>query len=60
MQLKSTKSKNHEYFASWDKKIENTRMSMLADMAIPVIIFVVLNIFTIAILVGLNVYNLNF
>jgi len=60
MQFKPTKHKNLEYFAAWDKKIENTWMSMLADMAIPVIIFLVLNIFTIAILVKLNIYNLSF
>lgn len=60
MQLKSTKRKDQEYFVEWDKKIENTSMRLLADMAMPVIIFIVLNIFTIAILVELNIYNLNF
>ena len=60
MQLKSTKCKNQEYFAAWDKKIENTRIHMLADMATPFIIFMVLNIFTIVILVELNIYNLKF
>ncbi len=60
MQLKSTKRKNQEYFAAWDKKIENTWMRLLADMATPIIIFVVLNIFAIAVLVELNIYNLNF
>jgi hypothetical protein len=58
MQLKSTKCKNQEYFAAWDKKIENTGMCLLADMATPFIIFMVLNIFTIALLVGLNIYNI--
>lgn len=60
MQLKSTKRKNQEYFADWDKKIENTRMRMLSDMAKPFIIFVILNIFTIAILVKLSIYDFNF
>lgn len=60
MQLKSTKRKNQEYFAAWDKKIETTRMRMLSDMAKPFIIFVILNIFTIAILVKLSIYNFNF
>ncbi len=60
MQLKSTKRKNEEYFAAWDKKIENTWTCLLADMATPFIIFVVLNIFTIALLVELNIYNLKF
>jgi hypothetical protein len=60
MQLKSTKRKNQEYFAAWDKKIENTWICLLADMATPFIIFMVLNIFTIALLVGLNIYNLKF
>lgn len=60
MQLKSTKRKNQEYFAAWDKQIENTWISMLAEMATPFIIFMVLNIFTIALLVELNIYNLNF
>lgn len=59
MQLKSTKRKNQEYFASWDKKIETTRMRMLADVATPLIIFMILNVFTIIILVKLNIYNFN-
>jgi hypothetical protein len=59
MQLKSTKRKNQEYFAAWDKKIENTWIRLLADMATPFIIFMLLNIFTIALLVELNIYNLN-
>lgn len=60
MQPKSIKRKNQEYFATWDKKIENTWMRMLADMAPPFVIFVILNVFTIIILVKLNIYNLNF
>lgn len=60
MQLKQTKRKNQEYFAAWDKKIENTWMHVLADMATPFIIFLALNIFTIAILVKFNIYNFNF
>lgn len=60
MQLKSTKRKNQEYFAAWDKKIENTWICVLVDMATPFIIFVVLNIFAILILIKLNIYNLNF
>lgn len=59
MQLKSTKRKNQEYFASWDKKIETTWISMLADLATPFIIFMILNVFTIIILVKLNIYNFN-
>ncbi|WP_410510179.1 hypothetical protein RSJ42_08700 [Methanosarcina hadiensis] len=60
MQLESTKRKNQEYFAAWDKKIENTWMRLLSDMAKPFIIFIILNIFTIAILVKLSIYNFNF
>ena len=56
MRLESTKRNNQEYFAAWDKKIENTAMRMAAEMAMPVIIFIVLNIFAIAILVKLNLY----
>jgi hypothetical protein len=56
MRLESTKRKNQEYFAAWDKKIENTLMRMAAEMAMPVFIFVVLNIFAIAIVVGLKLY----
>lgn len=59
MQLKSTKRKNQEYFAAWDKKIENTWMYMLIDMATPFIIFLLLNIFVLAVLVELNIYNFN-
>lgn len=60
MQSKPAKRENQEYFAAWDKKIENTRTRMLRDMAMPVVIFIMLNLFTIAILVKLNIYNLNF
>ncbi|RXA21743.1 hypothetical protein EQO05_00360 [Methanosarcina sp. MSH10X1] len=60
MQSKPAKRENQEYFAAWDKKIERTWTRMLADMAIPIVIFIMLNIFTIAILVKLNVYDLNF
>ncbi len=56
MQLEATKRNNQEYFAAWDKKIENTAMRMAAEMAMPVIIFVALNIIAIAILVGLKLY----
>lgn len=60
MQLKSTKRKNQEYFAAWDRKIENTWVRMLADIATPFVIFMILNVFTIIILIKLNIYNLNF
>jgi hypothetical protein len=56
MQLESTKRNNQEYFAAWDKRIENTLMRMVAEMAVPVIIFVVLNIFAIAIVLELKLY----
>jgi len=56
MQLESTKRNNQEYFAAWDKKIENTSMSLVAELATPVIIFFVLNIIVIAVLVKLNLY----
>lgn len=56
MRLKSTKRNNQEYFATWDKKIENTLMNTAAEMAMPFIIFVVLNIFAIAIVVELKLY----
>lgn len=60
MQSKSTKRKSQEYFAEWDKKIQNTPISFMADMALPVFIFIVLNIFTIVVLIELNIYNLHF
>jgi hypothetical protein len=56
MRLKSTERENHEYFATWNKKIENTSMRMVSEMAMLVIIFVILNIFAIAIVVKLNLY----
>jgi hypothetical protein len=56
MRLESIKRKNQEYFAAWDKKIENTAMSLATELAMPLVIFIVLNIFTIAILVKLNLY----
>lgn len=54
MQLESTKRENQEYFAAWDRKIENTSMGLLADMATPLILFLVLNIFVIVILLKMN------
>lgn len=54
MQLRSKKRKDQEYFAVWDKMIENTPMRLVADMAMPVLIFLVLNIFAIAIVVELK------
>ena len=54
MQLESTKRENQEYFAAWDKKIENTLLSMVAALALPVLTIVALNIFTIAILFELK------
>jgi hypothetical protein len=54
MQLESTKRENQEYFAAWDRKIENTSMGLLADMATPLILFLVLNIFIIVILLKMN------
>jgi hypothetical protein len=61
MSLESTKREsikrdNQKYFAAWDKKIENTSMGILSDMAMPVVIFLVLNIFVIAVLVKLNLF----
>lgn len=60
MQLESTKRKNQEYFAAWDKKIETSSKSIVTNLAILVIIFVLLNIFVIAMLGGLKVYHLPF
>jgi hypothetical protein len=56
MKSEFLKQKNQEYFDAWDKKIESTLMSMAAEMAMPLIIFVALNIFALAILIKLNVY----
>ena len=56
MRLKSTKRDDQEYFAAWDKRIENSLMRMAAEMAMPVIIFIALNIFAIAIVVELKLY----
>lgn len=56
MRLESTKQNNQEYFAAWDKRIENTLMRMAAEMAMPFIIFIALNIFAIAIVVELKLY----
>jgi hypothetical protein len=47
---------NQKYFAAWDKKIENTSMGVLTDLAMPVVIFLVLNIFVIAILVKMELF----
>jgi hypothetical protein len=54
MQLESTKRENQEYFAAWDKKIENTLLNMVAGLALPVLTIVALNIFAIAILFELK------
>lgn len=56
MRLNAAKRKDEEYFAAWDRKIENTLMRMAAEMAMPVIIFAVLNLFAIAIVVELKLY----
>lgn len=60
MRSESTKRKNQEYFAAWDKKIETSSMCIMTNLATLVIIFVLLNIFVIAILGGLKVYHLPF
>jgi hypothetical protein len=60
MRFESRKRNDQECFAAWDKKIENTPMSTLVTMTILVIIFISMNIFTIAVLAELNVFNLHF
>jgi len=60
MRSESTKRNNQEYFADWDKKIERTPMCTLVTIATLVIIFILMNIFTIAVLVELNIFNLHF
>jgi hypothetical protein len=60
MRSESTKRNNQEYFADWDKKIESTPMCTLVTIATLVIIFILMNIFTIAVLVELNIFNLHF
>jgi hypothetical protein len=60
MRLDSKKRLDQEYFATWDKKIETTSMYIVVNMAKMVIIFILLNIFIIVMLSGLNVYNLPF
>lgn len=60
MRLESTKRNDQEYFAAWDKKIESTPMCTLVTIATLIIIFILMNIFTIAVLVELNIFNLHF
>jgi hypothetical protein len=49
MRLESTKLKDQEYFAAWDKKIENTSTCIVVNLATLIIMVVLLNIFLIAI-----------
>jgi hypothetical protein len=60
MRLESTKRNDQEYFATWDKQIESTPMCTLVTIATLIIIFILMNIFTIAVLVELNIFNLHF
>lgn len=60
MRLESKKRQDQEYFAAWDKKIESSSMCIVTNLATLVIIFILINIFIIAMLGGLNVYNLPF
>lgn len=60
MQLESKKQKDQEYFAAWDKKIETTSMNIVINLATLVIIFILMNIFIIALLGQLSIFNLHF
>jgi hypothetical protein len=60
MRLESKKRQDQEYFAAWDKKIESSSMCIVTNLATLVIIFILINICIIAMLGGLNVYNLPF
>lgn len=60
MRLESTKLKDQEYFAAWDKKIENTSTCIVVNLATLIIMVVLLNIFLIAIWANWEYLTLTF